>query len=82
MRFWQVVQADDGGIGNLVTNSKKKKKKKNYGNTPSMETMNISHVGLMLATSELIQQMRFHLPLFTLTLIRTSQKPPQVSVKK
>ncbi len=27
-----------------------------------------------------IQQIRFHLPLFALTLFHTSQKPPQVSV--
>jgi len=41
----------------------------------------LSNVGLMFATSEIIRQKCFHLPLFTLTFFRTSQKPPQVSVK-
>lgn len=31
----------------------------------------------MFGTSEFIWQMRFHLRLFTLTLFRTSQEPPQ-----
>ncbi len=29
-----------------------------------------------------IRKMHFHLPLFVLTLFRTSQKPPQASVKR
>lgn len=70
MRFHQVVGADDGGTGNLATNGKK---------TPSAETAD-SHMGLMFATSKFIRQMRFHLPLFALTLLRTSQKPPQACV--
>ncbi len=35
----------------------------------------------MFATSELIQKMRFHLPLFALAFFRTNQKPPQAIVK-
>ncbi len=33
-----------------------------------------------MSLAEFICKMHFHLPLFTLTLFRTSQKPPQASV--
>ncbi len=40
-----------------------------------------SHITFLRHLEELIHKMRFHLPLFTLTLFRTSQKSPQASVK-
>ncbi len=35
----------------------------------------------LMGLGEFIRKMHFHLPLFTLTIFRTSQKPPQASVK-
>ncbi len=40
-----------------------------------------SHMTFLMRLEEFIRKMHFHLPLFTLTLFRTSQEPPQVSVK-
>ncbi len=40
-----------------------------------------SHMTFLMRLEEFIHKMHFHLPLFTLTLFRTSQKPPQASVK-
>ncbi len=35
----------------------------------------------LMRLEEFIREIHFHLPLFALTLFRTSQKPPQASVK-
>ncbi len=39
-----------------------------------------SYMTFLMCMEKYIQQIHFHLPLFTLTLFHTSQKPPQVSV--
>ncbi len=39
-----------------------------------------SHITFLMRLEEVIRKMHFHLPLFELTLFRTSQKPPQASV--
>ncbi len=40
-----------------------------------------SHMSFLMHMEESTWQMRFHLPLFALTLFCTSQKPPQATVK-
>ncbi len=40
-----------------------------------------SHMTFLMRLEEFIHKMHFHLPLFALTLFRTSQKPPQASIK-
>ncbi len=35
----------------------------------------------LMRMEEFIHEMRFHLPLFALTIFPTNQKPPQASVK-
>ncbi len=39
-----------------------------------------SHITFLKRLEEFIRKMHFHLPLFTLTLFRTSQKPPHASI--
>ncbi len=40
-----------------------------------------SHYFFLIHLEEFIRKVHFHLPLYALTLFRTSQKPPQASVK-
>ncbi len=39
------------------------------------------HMTFLMRLEEFIRKMHFHLPLFALTLFRTSQKPPRANVK-
>ncbi len=39
-----------------------------------------NHMTFLMCLEEFIRQMHFHLPLFALTLFRTSQKLPQASI--